>query len=133
MTIKQPEQWIATGRRKTSVARVYLRRGTGVITVNGREFENYFPAPIGRMQILQPFELTETLNQFDVLVNVTGGGASGQAGAVRHGLTRALMAYSSDLRSVLKKAGFVTRDSREVERKKYGRAGARKRFQFSKR
>jgi len=131
--IQQPQQWTATGRRKAAVARIYLRPGTGKITVNGREFANYFPRPIGRMQILQPFELTETLNQFDVVVTVAGGGSSGQAGAVRHGLTRALMAYNPDLRPVLKKAGFVTRDAREVERKKYGRCGARKRFQFSKR
>ncbi len=130
---QQPQQWTATGRRKAAIARIYLRPGTGIIKVNGRDFENYFPQPISRMQILQPFELTETTSQFDVLVNVCGGGSTGQAGAVRLGLTRALMEYNPEFRGVLKKAGFVTRDAREVERKKYGRPGARKRFQFSKR
>lgn len=127
------EQWTATGRRKSAVARIYLRPGTGTITCNGREFDNYFPRATGRMQILQPFELTETLGQFDVVVNVRGGGQSGQAGAVRHGITRALLAYNPELRPVLKKAGFVTRDARVVERKKAGQPGARKKFQFSKR
>ncbi|MCA9525965.1 MAG: 30S ribosomal protein S9 [Myxococcales bacterium] len=131
--IQQPEQWHAVGRRKTSVARVYLRPGTGTITVNGRSFEDYFPRATSRMQILQPFELTQTLGQFDVLINASGGGSSGQAGAVRHAITRALMQYDAELRGGLKRAGFVTRDAREVERKKYGRPGARKRFQFSKR
>ena len=131
--IQQPEQWHAVGRRKTSVARVYLRPGTGTITVNGRSFEDYFRRATSRMQILQPFELTQTLGQFDVLINASGGGSSGQAGAVRHAITRALMQYDAELRGGLKRAGFVTRDAREVERKKYGRPGARKRFQFSKR
>lgn len=127
------EQWTATGRRKSAVARIYLRPGTGNIICNGREFDNYFPRATGRMQILQPFELTETLGQFDVVVNVRGGGQSGQAGAVRHGITRALLAYNPELRPVLKKAGFITRDARVVERKKAGQPGARKKFQFSKR
>jgi len=131
--IQQPEQWHAIGRRKTSVARVYLRPGTGTITVNGRNFEEYFPRATARMQILQPFELAQNTGQFDVLVNVNGGGQSGQAGAVRHAITRALMIYDGELRGPMKRAGFVTRDARAVERKKYGRAGARKRFQFSKR
>lgn len=131
--IHQPEQHTAVGRRKSSVARVYLRPGQGVILVNNRPFEDYFPRATSRMNILQPFELTETFGKFDVLVNVRGGGLSGQAGAVRHGITRALMDYDANLRAALKRAGLVTRDAREVERKKYGRAGARARFQFSKR
>ncbi len=131
--IQQPTQWQAVGRRKTAVARVYLRPGTGKITVNNRAFEDFFPRATGRMMILQPFELTETLNQFDVVATCAGGGQTGQAGAVRHGIARALIKSNEDFRSSLKKAGFVTRDARVVERKKYGRAGARKRFQFSKR
>jgi small subunit ribosomal protein S9 len=131
--VQQPEQWHAIGRRKTSVARVYLRPGTGSITVNGRTFEDYFPRATSRMQIMQPFELAQNTGQFDVLVNVSGGGQTGQAGAVRHAITRALMLFNIELRGPLKRAGFVTRDARAVERKKYGRAGARKRFQFSKR
>lgn len=127
------EQWTATGRRKSAVARVYLRPGTGNFVVNGREFANYFPRATGRMNILQPLELTETIGQFDVVVNVRGGGQSGQAGAVRHGITRALLAYNPELRPALKKAGFITRDARVVERKKAGQPGARKKFQFSKR
>ncbi|MCB9534978.1 MAG: 30S ribosomal protein S9 [Myxococcales bacterium] len=131
--IQQPEQWSAVGRRKSAVARIYLRPGTGNITVNNRAFDDYFPRATGRMQILQPLELTETHEKFDIVINVNGGGQSGQAGAVRHGITRALIKYDEALRSPLKRAGFVTRDAREVERKKYGRPGARKRFQFSKR
>ncbi len=131
--IQQPEQWTAVGRRKSAVARIYLRPGTGTITVNNRAFDDYFPRATGRMQILQPLELTEMHEKFDIVVNVNGGGQSGQAGAVRHGITRALIKYDESLRSPLKRAGFVTRDAREVERKKYGRPGARKRFQFSKR
>lgn len=131
--IQQPEQWTAVGRRKSAVARIYLRPGTGTITVNNRAFDDYFPRATGRMQILQPLELTETHEKFDIVINVNGGGQSGQAGAVRHGITRALIKYDESLRSPLKRAGFVTRDAREVERKKYGRPGARKRFQFSKR
>jgi small subunit ribosomal protein S9 len=133
MGFEQPEQWLGTGRRKSAVARVYLRKGSGKIMINGREFDNYFPRATSRMDMESPFELTETVGQFDVLVNVTGGGLTGQAGAVRHGITRALMSFNEDFRPVLKSAGFVTRDARRVERKKYGQPGARRRFQFSKR
>jgi small subunit ribosomal protein S9 len=124
------------GKRKTAIARVYLRPRTGdvgVIRVNDRSFEEYFPRPTARMLIMQPFELTQTVGRYDVLVNVTGGGLSGQAGAVKHGIARALLLVDAAHRPVLKKAGHITRDSREVERKKYGLAGARRRFQFSKR
>src|SRR4051812_29418109 len=126
-------QYYGTGRRKTSPARVYLRPGTGSITVNKREFESYFPNEALQMIIRQPLRMTETTEKFDILVNVDGGGTAGQAGAVRHGITRALMEFNADLRSTLKKAGLVTRDPRQKERKKYGQKGARKRFQFSKR
>jgi small subunit ribosomal protein S9 len=126
-------QYYGTGRRKTSTARVYLRPGNGKITVNRREFDNYFPNEALRMIIRQPLRLTDTANKFDILVNVVGGGTAGQAGAVRHGITRALMEFNGDLRPTLKKAGLVTRDPRQKERKKYGQKGARKRFQFSKR
>ena len=122
-----------TGRRKAATARVYFRHGTGKITINGREFEDYFPRATARMDIVSPFDLTETNGQFDVQVNVKGGGLTGQAGAVRHGITRALIAVDEEHRAVLKAAGFVTRDARRVERKKYGQPGARRRFQFSKR
>jgi len=126
-------QYYGTGRRKNAVARVYLRPGKGGITVNKREFENYFPNEAMQMIIRQPLNLTETVENFDILVNVSGGGNSGQAGAVRHGITRALLEYNSELRPVLKKAGLITRDPRKKERKKYGQKGARARFQFSKR
>ena len=126
-------QFYGTGRRKTSTARVYLRPGTGEIRVNKKTFEEYFPNQALRMVIRQPLQLTETANKFDILVNVTGGGPAGQAGAVRHGITRALMEFNADLRPTLKQAGLVTRDPRIKERKKYGQKGARKRFQFSKR
>ena len=126
-------QYYGTGRRKTSTARVYLRPGSGEIKVNKRGFEQYFPNEALRMIINQPLRLTETVGKFDILVNVAGGGSAGQAGAVRHGITRALMEFNVDLRPVLKKAGLVTRDPRQKERKKYGQKGARKRFQFSKR
>lgn len=126
-------QHYGTGRRKTAVARVFLRPGTGSITINKRPAENYFCSETQRMIIRQPLQLTETSGKFDVYVNVKGGGVSGQAGAVRHGITRALIEFNSDLRRKLKKAGFVTRDPRAKERKKYGQKGARKRFQFSKR
>jgi small subunit ribosomal protein S9 len=126
-------QYYGTGRRKTSTARVYLRPGSGNFTVNKRAFENYFPNEALRMIIHQPFRITDTANKFDILVNVEGGGTAGQAGAVRHGITRALLEYNADLRPVLKKAGLVTRDPRKKERKKYGQKGARARFQFSKR
>lgn len=126
-------QYYGTGRRKTSTARVYLRPGSGEIKVNKRGFEQYFPNEALRMIINQPLRLTETGGKFDILVNVAGGGSAGQAGAVRHGITRALMEFNADLRPILKKAGLVTRDPRQKERKKYGQKGARKRFQFSKR
>jgi small subunit ribosomal protein S9 len=115
------------------VARVYLRPGSGDIKVNRRTFENYFPNETLQMIIRQPLKLTETVGKFDILVNVDGGGSAGQAGAVRHGITRALLEYNPDFRGSLKKAGLVTRDPRKKERKKYGQKGARKRFQFSKR
>lgn len=126
-------QYYGTGRRKTSTARVYLRPGTGEIVVNRRPFDNYFPNEALRMIIRQPLSLTDTAGKFDILINVDGGGPAGQAGAVRHGITRALMEFNADLRPSLKKAGLVTRDPRQKERKKYGQKGARKRFQFSKR
>lgn len=126
-------QYYGTGRRKTSTARVYLRPGSGKIVVNKRDFDTYFPNEALQMIIRQPLRLTETTEKFDILVNVDGGGTTGQAGAVRHGITRALMEFNADLRPALKKAGFVTRDPRQKERKKYGQKGARARFQFSKR
>ncbi len=126
-------QYYGTGRRKTSTARVYLRPGNGDIIVNRRGFDEYFPNEALRMIIRQPLRMTDTANKFDILVNVAGGGTAGQAGAVRHGITRALMEYNADFRGALKKAGLVTRDPRQKERKKYGQKGARKRFQFSKR
>jgi small subunit ribosomal protein S9 len=126
-------QYYGTGRRKTSTARVYLRPGTGSIQVNKREFNTYFPNEALQMIIRQPLNLTETTGKFDIFVNVDGGGSAGQAGAVRHGITRALLEYNADLRTTLKRAGLVTRDPRKKERKKYGQKGARKRFQFSKR
>lgn len=126
-------QWHATGRRKTAAARVFLRPGSGRFTVNDRPFEEYFPGEPLRTVIRQPLLLTETADKLDVVVRVKGGGVSGQAGALRHGVARALVEYNPELRQKLKEAGFLTRDPREVERKKYGRAGARKRFQFSKR
>ena len=126
-------QYYGTGRRKTSTARVYMRPGTGNITVNKREFNSYFPNEALQMIIRQPLRLTDTAAKFDILVTVDGGGTAGQAGAVRHGITRALMEYNADLRPTLKKAGLITRDPRQKERKKYGQKGARARFQFSKR
>jgi small subunit ribosomal protein S9 len=126
-------QYYGTGRRKTSVARVYLRPGSGKITVNHREFDDYFPNQVLKMVIRQPLLLTETADKFDILINVRGGGSTGQAGAIRHGLSRALLEYNAELRPRLKAAGFLTRDARKVERKKYGQPKARKRFQFSKR
>ena len=126
-------QYYGTGRRKTSTARVYLRPGDGEVKINRRAFEVYFPNETLRMIIRQPLQLTETVSKFDVLINVRGGGPAGQAGAIRHGITRALLEYNADLRPALKQAGLITRDPRIKERKKYGQKGARKRFQFSKR
>jgi small subunit ribosomal protein S9 len=123
----------ATGRRKNAVARVWLKPGRGEITVNGKQVGTYFARPVLRMLITQPFLVSDRYNQFDVICTVVGGGLSGQAGAVRHGISRALTYYEPDLRGILKGAGFLTRDSRVVERKKYGRAKARRSFQFSKR
>ena len=127
------QKFYATGKRKTSIARVWIAPGSGNITVNKQDIDEYFGRPTSKMIIRQPFELTDNLGKFDVWVNVCGGGPSGQAGAIKHGITKALLAVDAELRPVLKKAGFVTRDSRIKERKKYGRRGARRSFQFSKR
>jgi small subunit ribosomal protein S9 len=126
-------QYLGTGRRKTSVARIFLRAGKGSITVNGRPFEEYFPIESARSTVRQPLLATEVADKFDVLINTRGGGLSGQAGAARLGIARALCEFNSELRGKLKQLGFLTRDPRAHERKKYGRPGARKRFQFSKR
>jgi small subunit ribosomal protein S9 len=129
---KTPE-FLGTGRRKTSIARVRLSTGNGKVTVNGRAFETYFPTDSLRMVVQQPLALTGTANKFDIRVNVTGGGPTGQAGAVRHGIARALLLADANFRAPLKAEGLLTRDPRMKERKKYGQPGARKRFQFSKR
>jgi small subunit ribosomal protein S9 len=129
---KIPE-YLGTGRRKTAVARVRLASGNGKITVNGRQFESYFPLETLRVTAAQPLAVTGTAEKFNVRVNVTGGGPNGQAGAVRHGIARALLQFDANLRGALKAEGLLTRDSRMKERKKYGQPGARKRFQFSKR
>ncbi len=126
-------QYYGTGRRKSATARVYLRPGSGTFQVNRVPIDQYFKNETLRMIIRQPLQLTDTLGKFDVLVNVEGGGISGQAGAVRHGIARALVEFNAELRKKLKKAGLLTRDPRVKERKKYGQKGARKRFQFSKR
>ena len=123
----------ATGKRKNAIARVWIKRGSGKITVNGRDQETYFARPVLRMLLQQPLECAERVNEFDVIATVKGGGLSGQAGAVRHGISKALTCFEPTLRGVLKAGGFMTRDSRVVERKKYGRAKARRSFQFSKR
>jgi small subunit ribosomal protein S9 len=123
----------ATGKRKNAVARVWIKPGKGAVTVNGRDVTVYFARPVLRLILNQPLQIANREGQYDVIVSVNGGGLSGQAGAVRHGLSKALTYYEPDLRSPLKKAGFLTRDSRVVERKKYGRAKARRSFQFSKR
>ena len=128
-----PIEYYATGRRKTSTARVFLRPGTGLITVNHREFTNFFPTEAQRVNVRRPLQLTEMTEKFDILATVAGGGVNGQAGAVRLGIARALVAFNAELRKQLKKDGLLTSDSRVKERKKYGMAGARKRFQFSKR
>jgi small subunit ribosomal protein S9 len=129
----QATSFYGTGRRKTSVARVWLRPGGGGISVNRRRFEEYFPRETLRMIICQPLQLTNTLGQFDATINVGGGGPTGQAGAVRHGVARALLQFDESLRQALKRAGFLTRDPRMKERKKYGQPGARSKFQYSKR
>jgi small subunit ribosomal protein S9 len=126
-------RYYATGRRKNATARVWLVKGKGTITVNGRTFDDYFTRPASRMIIMQPLETSEMAGKFDVRINVTGGGLSGQAGAVRHGIARALCSYDTGNRPALKAAGFLTRDAREVERKKYGKRKARRSTQFSKR
>ena len=123
----------ATGRRKNAVARVWVKLGTGKITINGRDQKVYFARPTQQMVIQQPFDVSQRRDQFDVIATVSGGGLSGQAGAVRHGISQALAKFEPELRGAMKHSGFLTRDSRVVERKKYGRAGARRRFQFSKR
>ena len=126
-------QYQAVGRRKNATARVWMKTGAGAITINKRKMETYFGRKVLQMIVRQPFELTQHLDQFDVMVNVCGGGLSGQAEAIRHGITRALLKFNPELRVPLKKAGYVTRDSRMVERKKYGQRKARARFQYSKR
>ena len=126
-------EYYGTGRRKTSTARVFLRPGTGTITVNHREFERFFPTDALRLQVRRPLLVTETGEKFDILATVAGGGVNGQAGAIRLGIARALVEFNNELRKQLKKDGLLTSDSRIKERKKYGLAGARKRFQFSKR
>jgi small subunit ribosomal protein S9 len=126
-------QYYGTGRRKTAAARVYLRPGAGEMKVNGRTLDSYFPNEVLKMVIKQPLQLTETVERFDIHVTVAGGGSAGQAGAIRHGISRALLEFNGELRDRLKSAGFLTRDPRKKERKKYGQKGARARFQFSKR
>jgi small subunit ribosomal protein S9 len=126
-------QYYGTGRRKTAAARVYLRPGAGNVKVNGRSIDTYFPNEVLKMVIKQPLMLTETTERFDIVVSVAGGGSAGQAGAIRHGISRALLGFNAELRDRLKSAGFLTRDPRKKERKKYGQKGARARFQFSKR
>jgi small subunit ribosomal protein S9 len=127
------QKFYATGKRKTSIARVWIKAGTGSIVVNTRSVEEYFGRETSQMVVRQPLELTDNVGKFDVIATVIGGGPSGQAGAVKHGITKALLEVNPELRAVLKKAGFITRDSRIKERKKYGKAAARRSFQFSKR
>ncbi len=122
-----------TGKRKSSIARVWLKPGAGVITVNNKTLEDYFGRETSKMVVKQPLELTENIDKFDIFVTVKGGGDSGQAGAIKHGITKALLEFDAELRATLKKAGFITRDSRIKERKKYGKKAARASFQFSKR
>jgi len=129
----QENVFYGTGKRKSAVARTWLKPGSGMVTVNNLPHEHYFTVETAKMLALQPLTLTETRDAVDVKIQVRGGGTTGQAGAIRHGITRALLEYNPDLRPVLKKAGFITRDSRVKERKKYGQRGARARFQFSKR
>jgi len=127
------KSYYATGKRKTSIARVWMKEGSGVFVVNKRTFDDYFTLDILKRLILQPLDVTDKRDKFDFYINVNGGGISGQAGAIRHGISKALVGYDEELKSVLKKAGFLTRDARVKERKKYGQPGARKRFQYSKR
>ena len=127
------KSFYGTGKRKTSIARVWLKPGAGVITVNNKTLEDYFGRETSKMVIRQPLELTENVGKFDIYVTVKGGGDSGQAGAIKHGITKALLEFDAELRGALKKAGFITRDSRIKERKKYGKKAARASFQFSKR
>jgi small subunit ribosomal protein S9 len=127
------QRWYATGKRKTAVARVWLQPGTGNIAVNRRAFETYFPRETSRLVVMQPFDVTDQVGRFDVFCTLAGGGISAQAEALRHGISKALLEYNASLRDRLKRAGFLTRDARAKERKKYGQPGARKRFQFSKR
>ncbi|QDE89048.1 30S ribosomal protein S9 [Myxococcus xanthus] len=133
MPIHQELGFYATGRRKEATARVWIRPGTGLVTINGRELNEYFGRETSKMILNQPLEILEQKGKVDVTVNVKGGGLSGQAGAIRHGIARALCSFNPEFRPALKKAGFLTRDARAVERKKYGQPGARRRFQFSKR
>lgn len=127
------ERFYATGKRKNAIARVWIKPGTGNLLVNNRPLDTYFGRQTSRMVVMQPFELTQTVGRFDLMVNVSGGGLSGQAGAIKHGISKALLEVDPAYRSVLKSAGFLTRDSRVKERKKYGKRGARASFQFSKR
>ena len=131
--VDRSHAFYATGRRKTAIARVWMAPGSGQITINKRQLEDYFGRATSRMVVRQPLELTETVGRYDIFVNVCGGGLAGQAGAIKHGITRALCRINETFRPVLKKAGYITRDSRIKERKKYGQPGARKRFQYSKR
>jgi small subunit ribosomal protein S9 len=133
MPINPENGFYATGRRKEATARVWLKPGTGIVTINGRELNNYFGRETSKMVMYQPLEIIEQKGKVDLTVNVRGGGLCGQAGAIRHGIARALCAFNPEFRPALKKAGFLTRDARAVERKKYGQPGARRRFQFSKR
>ena len=127
------DRFYATGKRKTSIARVWLKSGSGEFKINNKSLDEYFKREILKMIIQQPFDFTDTAGKYDVLANVHGGGISGQAGAIRHGITKALLEINGDFRSILKKAGFITRDSRVKERKKYGQKGARAKYQYSKR
>ena len=131
--MEQENLYYATGRRKTAIARTWMKPGSGEIVINNRPVEDYFPIEATRQELIQPFKLTNTLDSYDVKATVVGGGIAGQAGAVRHGITRALVSVNPDFRLALKKAGFITRDARVKERKKYGQKGARARYQFSKR
>jgi small subunit ribosomal protein S9 len=133
MPINPENGFYATGRRKEATARVWIKAGDGAVTINGRDINNYFGRETSKMVMFQPLEILEQKGKIDLTVNVKGGGLSGQAGAIRHGIARALCAFNPEFRPVLKKAGFLTRDARAVERKKYGQPGARRRFQFSKR